>query len=161
MATKKSTTKTAKTSIPAKDRKRVTWMRRFMSLADKKPVTDQKAYSAVLSQRRFTAVRLAKQKAEKEVADKTRKIEIRERAIKALHRGISQLADTRDLLRLMETGDYQSFCAESQATFARAALADAGAEMEQALLDLGLIEREKSCYFLPDLQEKTEAQVTA
>lgn len=90
-----------------------------------------------------------------------RKREKRERAIKALDRGLLQLSDTRDLLRRMESGDDSYFSVEADAMFARAAVADAGTEMAQALLDLGLIDSKTSYYFVPEPATKREAQVTA
>jgi len=92
---------------------------------------------------------------------KERKREIRESSSKHLQRSIMRLADTRDLLELMEDGDCAPFSAETYATFARATLSDAATEIEQALLDLGLINYGKCGYFVPDRPAKPEAQQEA
>jgi hypothetical protein len=160
-ASKRSTSTAVKTSIPQSERKEVTQYRGFMIAAGEKDVSNEKAYQVLLKIRAKAEAERKQTAAAKAKEQQVDKREKREQAIKALSRGISQLADTRDLLRLMEKGDFQPFCAESQATFARATLADAGAKMEQALLDLGLIEREKCGYFVDDLSDNLEEEVTA
>lgn len=90
-----------------------------------------------------------------------REREKRERAIDALGRGLSNLADVRDLLKRMECGHNEPFCVETNATFARATLADAGVSMEQSLLDLDLLKRMEPGYFLETHLKEPEAQVTA
>ena len=90
-----------------------------------------------------------------------REREKRAQAIESLGRGLSNLADVRDLLKRMERGQNEPFCVETNATFARATLADAGVSLEQSLLDLDLLERMQSGYFLETHFEKPEAQVTA
>jgi hypothetical protein len=90
-----------------------------------------------------------------------RKRKDREQAIETLRHGIMHLADTRDLLRRMEYGEDKHFTAEAQATFARSTLCDAAAEMEQALHDLGLLNREPLGFFVAGLGEKAEAREAA
>jgi hypothetical protein len=164
MAVKKSTTSTkaaVRTSIPARDRKAVTYTRKFVSLANGKPIDDQKAYQMVLEQRRFTAARLAKERSEKKAEEKTCKRERRESAIKTLRRGMLNLSEVHCLLMKMEEGGDGYFTMEALATFARATLADTGVEIEQSLVDLDLFDRERVYYFLPDLPVEPEAQRAA
>jgi hypothetical protein len=89
------------------------------------------------------------------------KREARESAIETLRHGIMHLADVRSLLRRMEYGEDNYFTPEAQATFARATLSDAATEMEQALFDLGLLNREPCGFFVPDLAEQLDARGAA
>ncbi len=148
------------TGIPKGDRKAVTQYRGFMISEGKKHVTDEQAYCLLLKVREQSAARLAKERSENEAREGERKRENRARAIKDLEQGMSALADVRALLEIMESGRHTPFCVETNALFARATLADVGVKMEQALVDLRVIERRDPGYFLPEL-EQPEAREAA
>jgi citrate synthase len=151
----------AKTSIPADELKAVKQWRGFMISDGDEHATNEQAYQLLLRGRKHAAAQQAKEQETRKKnleADKRRN---RERAIETLGREIMHLADIRALLERMEKEDDHYFCAAANATFARAALSDAGAEMEQALVDLGVLQRGECGYFVPALADELEAQAAA
>lgn len=151
------TKKAAKTIIPAADRKAVTQYRGWLIAEGDLHATNGKAYRRLLEARKQSAAEESKKQAAEKIEKKEWEAHKQERASKDLEHGLSAMADVRDLLQMMETGEEGAFCVEANARFARATLADAGVKMEQALIDLRAIKRQPAPYFLPEIDEP-EAQ---
>lgn len=150
-----------KTIIPTDERKAVTQYRGFIISEGDEHATNEQAYKLLLKNRKARVAQQVKElesRKKEQEADKRKK---RERAIETLGREIMHLADVCSLLSRMETGDDHYFCTEANATFARAALSDAGAEMEQALVDLGLLQRGECGYIVPALADEPEVREAA
>ena len=126
-------------------------------------MTNAQAYREILKGEKQNAEQLAKEQAQKIAAEKARKKEARESSIATLQRGIMNLADVNDLLKKIERGEHSGgFTTEALTTFARATLAEVGRNMEQALLDTGLLDRENYAgVFVDHMPEQMEAPAAA
>lgn len=163
MAAKKSNTsksKKVRTVIPASERRAVTVLRALMVSDGEKNVTDEKAYQRLLSGRKEVAAKNAKEQEEhKREARKS----ARESARKSIDPAIMKLGEVRDLLESIEHGDSGPFTDSAMAMFARTALVEAGTELEQALFDLGVLnkgehDRRPGGWFVNELPANPEAR---
>ncbi len=153
-----TTAKTAgKVRIPANERKAVTQYRGFMISEGRKHVTDEQAYQSLLKGRMDHASKLAKNQEDQ-------KREARENAKELIDPAIMKLGEVRDLLGVIERGG-DGFSSDSAlAMFARAALSEAGTELEQALFDLGVLKKGKhDCrtggWFVDKIESGADAEV--
>jgi hypothetical protein len=102
-----------------------------------KQLSPQEAYKALQAQWKDEAEQAEQRKQEQQAeAEKNRADDAKQEA----DRAIRKLAHVRDFLLDMERGGHDLFCLEDAAMFARALLAEAGAQLEQALFTLGVVE---------------------
>lgn len=146
MATGKHTSKAKKTTIPASEREHVRLYRKVLSECGKR-VTDAQAYERLLKARKAAAEHDAKEQAEAEAKKAEDERYKRERKIKTVERTFNMLSGVSDLLEQIEEGKHEHLCAETQAMFARAALASAASDLEDVLRDVGLLDDREAPYF--------------
>jgi hypothetical protein len=124
-------------------------------------VTGEQAYKSILDERKALAAQQVKQQADDKAREQQRK---RESARELIDPAIMKLAEVRDLLKAIECGDSGLLDDSALAMFARAALSEAGTELEQALFDLGLLRKGKGDYrpggwFVGEIEGGADAEV--
>ena len=121
--------------IPKEERRNVRLVMAVRAEEGKK-VKPREVYESIQRARYDKAVEAAKNENKRLADDKRRRIaQAREDIPKAL----TTLLDIHGLLSMIERGNSE-LGAEAYATFARAALNEAGKELEQAVFDLGVLD---------------------